>query len=146
MHHAFLYISLPSLHDYNVKIISRFVEDVNARRRLPFSFPELSSKERLKFPYDNRAGEWSLGLVKIYIYFSSPPASLFVSRLSFLLFVISNVCTKHKVTGESTATRSAVYGTKGDTSQRRKTRELSGRLNHSPIDLFNAPFLLRYIV
>ena len=72
------------------------MEDVNARERLSFSFPELSSKERLKFPYDNRAGEWSLGQVKKYIYFSSPPASLFGSRLSFLLFVISNVCTNTK--------------------------------------------------
>ena len=86
VHHAFLYISSPSLHDYNVKIISRFVEDVNARRRLPFSFPELSSKERLKFPYDNRAGEWSLGQVKnIYIF-------LVPSRFTFwkppLFFII----------------------------------------------------------
>ena len=29
---------------------SRFVEDVNTRQRLPFSFPELTSKERLNFP------------------------------------------------------------------------------------------------
>ena len=93
VYHAFLYLSLPSLHVYNVKIISRFVEDVNARERLSLSFPELSSKERLKFPYDNRAGEWSLSQLKIYIYFSSPPASLFGSHLFFLLFVISNVCT-----------------------------------------------------
>ena len=39
VHHAFLYISLMSLHDYNVKI--GFMEDVNKRQRLPFSFPEL---------------------------------------------------------------------------------------------------------
>ena len=39
MHHAFLYIWLSSLHDYDVKLIqiSRFLEDVNARKRLSFS-------------------------------------------------------------------------------------------------------------
>ena len=39
----FLYISLQSLHDYHVKVahFSRFVEDVNTRQRLSFSFPEL---------------------------------------------------------------------------------------------------------
>ena len=94
VYHAFLYLSLPSLHDYNVKIISRFVEDVNARERLSFSFPELSSKERLKFPYDNRAGEWSLSQLKIYIYISRPRPLHFLEATSlFLLFVISNVCT-----------------------------------------------------
>ena len=32
VHHTFLYISLPSLHDYDVKcLISRFMEDVNKR-------------------------------------------------------------------------------------------------------------------
>ena len=35
---------------------------------------------------------------------------------------------------------SAVYATKGGASQRRKSQELSGRLNHSLIDVFNAPF------
>ena len=39
----FLHISLPSLQDYNVKIISRFVEDVKTRQRLSPSFPELCS-------------------------------------------------------------------------------------------------------
>ena len=36
MHHAFLYTSLPSLHDFDVKIclIARFMEDVNKRRRI----------------------------------------------------------------------------------------------------------------
>ena len=39
MHHAFLYISLLSLHDYYVKlpIMSRFVEDVNTRQGPFFS-------------------------------------------------------------------------------------------------------------
>ena len=41
VHHAFLYISLPSLHDYDVKVpnfeTSRFVEDVNQDKRLYFS-------------------------------------------------------------------------------------------------------------
>ena len=32
MHHSFLYISFPSVHD----LTSRFVEDVNTRQRLPF--------------------------------------------------------------------------------------------------------------
>ena len=37
-HQAFLYISLPSLHDYNVKLpdISRFMEDVITRQRFSF--------------------------------------------------------------------------------------------------------------
>ena len=36
MHHAFLYISLPSLHDLDLKIclIARFMEDVNKRRQI----------------------------------------------------------------------------------------------------------------
>jgi len=40
VHHTFLYISLPALHDYDGKmpILSRFVEDVNVRQRLSF-FP-----------------------------------------------------------------------------------------------------------
>ena len=41
---AFLYISLPSLHDYDVKLpssISPFVEDVDTGQRPSFSFPEL---------------------------------------------------------------------------------------------------------
>ena len=34
VHHAFLYISLPSLHDYGVNcLISRFIDNVNMRRR-----------------------------------------------------------------------------------------------------------------
>ena len=41
LHHAFLYIFLPSLHDYNDCLISRFVEDVNTRQRLSSSFSEL---------------------------------------------------------------------------------------------------------
>ena len=35
VHHAFLYISLPSLHDYDVNyLISRFIYNVNKRRRI----------------------------------------------------------------------------------------------------------------
>ena len=35
VHHAFLYISLPSLHDYDVNcLISRFMDNVNKRRRI----------------------------------------------------------------------------------------------------------------
>ena len=42
VHHAFLYISLPSLHDYNVKVPKfTFAEDGNTKQRLSFSFPEL---------------------------------------------------------------------------------------------------------
>ena len=38
MHHAFLYISLPSLHDYDVKMPNcKFMEDVNKRRRISVS-------------------------------------------------------------------------------------------------------------
>ena len=37
-----LYIPLPSLYDYDVKcLITRFVENVNTRQQLYFSFPEL---------------------------------------------------------------------------------------------------------
>ena len=37
-----LYISLPSLHDYDVELpISRFMEDVNTRLRFSFSFCEV---------------------------------------------------------------------------------------------------------
>ena len=44
IHHTFLYIPLPLLHDYDVKVPywSRFLEDVNRGKRLPFSFPEFS--------------------------------------------------------------------------------------------------------
>ena len=42
VHYAFLYISLPSLHDHEGKyLISRFLEDVNPRQQLSLSFPEL---------------------------------------------------------------------------------------------------------
>ena len=42
MHHAFLYISLPSLHDYDVKMpIFTFLGEVNTGQWLSFSFPEL---------------------------------------------------------------------------------------------------------
>ena len=35
VHRAFLYISLPSLHDYDVNcLISRFIDNVNIRRRI----------------------------------------------------------------------------------------------------------------
>ena len=38
----YLYISIPSLHDYNVKVPKfTFVEDGNTRQQLSFSFPEL---------------------------------------------------------------------------------------------------------
>ena len=43
VHHAFLYISLPSLHVCDVKfLISRSVEDVNIRQRISFSFSNLA--------------------------------------------------------------------------------------------------------
>ena len=42
VNHAFLYISLLSLHDYDVKyLISRFTEDVNKRRRIFLSLSKL---------------------------------------------------------------------------------------------------------
>ena len=42
MHHVFLYIFLPSLHDCNVKLPNfTFVEDCNKRQHISFSFPEL---------------------------------------------------------------------------------------------------------
>ena len=40
--HAFLYISLPSLHDYGMKMPNfTFCGDVNTRQRLSLSFPDL---------------------------------------------------------------------------------------------------------
>ena len=45
VHHGFLYISLPSLHDYDVKMHNfTFVENVNTRQQLYFSFPEPPEK------------------------------------------------------------------------------------------------------
>ena len=42
VNHAFLYISLLSLHDYDVKyLISRFTEDVNERQRIFLSLSKL---------------------------------------------------------------------------------------------------------
>ena len=42
VHHAFLYISLPSLHDCNVKMPNcKFMKDVNKRRRISFSLSKL---------------------------------------------------------------------------------------------------------
>ena len=34
VHHVFLYISLPSLHDYNLQFFFFFMEDVNKRRQI----------------------------------------------------------------------------------------------------------------
>ena len=62
MHHAFLYISLPSLHDYDVKMPNcKFyaMEDVNKRRGISFSLSklecgpqEIDSREiRLHLPF-----------------------------------------------------------------------------------------------
>ena len=42
VHHAFLFVSLPSLHNHDVKI-SRFVEDVNTRQRFSFLFKNLDT-------------------------------------------------------------------------------------------------------
>ena len=42
VHHAFLYISLPLLYDYDVKcLVSRFMEDVNKRRQTFLSLSKL---------------------------------------------------------------------------------------------------------
>ena len=51
MHHAFLYISLLPLHDYDVKMPNftfYYIEDVNTRQQFPFSSPELQYRP-LKF-------------------------------------------------------------------------------------------------
>ena len=57
VHHAFLYISLPSLHDYGVNgLVSRLIDNVNIRRRIPLTLFKLgyfseefnSSRVRLK--------------------------------------------------------------------------------------------------
>ena len=90
VHHDFLYISLPSLHDYNVKVISRFVEDVSTRQRLLFL--SLKFYRTTKVPL-RQPSVCMVCRPSKKKRFSFPPASLFGSRLSFLLFVISNVCT-----------------------------------------------------
>ena len=42
IHRAFLYISLPSLHDYDVScLISRFIDNVNIRRRITLTLFKL---------------------------------------------------------------------------------------------------------
>ena len=53
--HTFLYIPLPLLHDYDVKVPywSRFLEDVNKGKRLPFSFPEFSIQCLRIHPWKN---------------------------------------------------------------------------------------------
>ena len=44
VHHAFLYISLPSLHDYKVKMPNfTFMENVNKERRIFLSLSKLES-------------------------------------------------------------------------------------------------------
>ena len=51
VHHAFLYISLLSLHDYDVKMPDftfYYIEDVNTQQQFPFSSPELQYRP-LKF-------------------------------------------------------------------------------------------------
>ena len=55
IHHTFLYIPLPLLHDYDVKVPywSRFLEDVNKGKRLPFSFPEFSIQCLRIHPWKN---------------------------------------------------------------------------------------------
>ena len=55
IHHTFLYIPLPLLHDYNVKVPywSRFLEDVNKGKRPPFSFPEFSIQCLRIHPWKN---------------------------------------------------------------------------------------------
>ena len=45
VHHVFWYISLPSLHDYDVKMHNfTFVGNVNTKQQLYFSFPEPPEK------------------------------------------------------------------------------------------------------
>ena len=60
VYHAFLYISLPSLHDYDVKMPNcKFTEDVNKRRRISFSLSKVecgpqgnnSTEIRLHLPF-----------------------------------------------------------------------------------------------
>ena len=59
MHHAFLYISLPSLHDYDVKMPNCKFYFINKRRRISFSLSklecgpqEINSREiRLHLPF-----------------------------------------------------------------------------------------------
>ena len=52
--HTLLQISLQSLHDYDVKLpdftkVSSFVEDLNTRQRLPFSFSKLRYVSPVEF-------------------------------------------------------------------------------------------------
>ena len=73
--------------------------------------------------------------------FLVPAHFIFWGRLSYCLLLVTFVRTKtNRQEDCNPFDFSAVYATKGDTSQRGKSRKLSGRLNHSPIDVFNSPF------
>ena len=75
MQHVFLYISLPSLHDYDVKMPNcEFTEDVNKRRRISFSLSKVecgpqennSTEIRLHLPFsanwNKRDSVWKTGI------------------------------------------------------------------------------------
>ena len=73
--------------------------------------------------------------------FLVPAHFIFGGRLSYCLLLVTFVRTKtNRQEDCNPFDFSAVYATKGETSQRGKSRKLSGRLNHSPIDVFNSPF------
>ena len=56
MHYAFLYISLPSLHDYDVScLISRFINNLNIRRRIFLSLFKLEYSTVGKFAYSGQS-------------------------------------------------------------------------------------------
>ena len=66
MHHTFLNISLPSLHDYDVKMLySTLVKNVNKRQRLSFYFPELWSS-LLEF-YSRKIGRVGISTITLEV-------------------------------------------------------------------------------
>ena len=81
-------------------------------------------------------------------YISRPRPLLFLEAASlFLLFVITNVCTNENQQARGPRYPfCSVWYERGYKLKKKTREELSGRLNHSPIDVFNTPFLLQYIV
>ena len=66
VHHTFLNISLPSLHDYDVKMLySTLVKNVNKRQRLSFYFPELWSS-LLEF-YSRKIGRVGISTITLEV-------------------------------------------------------------------------------
>ena len=85
VNHAFLYISLLSLHDYDVKyLISRFTEDVNKRRRIFVSLSKLEYG-----PQEINSGE-----IRLHLSFSADwnkRDNVWKTRMPFQTYVFATV-------------------------------------------------------